>query len=204
MKKRCIQKCCDFIQKYIKCDELKIKKLKYGLEALYNLFTKIIVMLILSIIFGIWKEYILLIFTYALVRRYAYGIHAKKSIICWVTTLPIYLLGSCFIKYGSISNYLLYGIWCFSFVSFILWAPADTPALPLIHLEKRKVQKIKSCTVCVAYLAFIIFFQNSTLNKAFIYSLLVQSICINPITYKLTNTPFNNYKVYYAKHGLNY
>ena len=193
-----------FITKYEECDELKTKKIKYGLELLYNVITKLIVMLILSILIGLFKEYILFTIVFAITKRYTYGIHAKKSITCWFITLPIYLGGSYFIHNAVLPSYVIYLIWLFSFISFALWAPADTPAKPLIHQEIREKQKLLACATCFIYLAIILIFQYNSINNAIVYSLIVQSICINPVTYLLTKTTYANYKVYYQKHGLNY
>lgn len=204
MKKKVVLICYQFINKYVPCDELKEKKIKYGIETLYNLLTKVFVMLILSIILGIWKQYLLFIPIYALTRRYAYGIHAKKSFICWLATIPSFMLGCYFMKYSILPTFLKYSLWGISFVSFIFWAPADTPNLPLIHPEIRKKQKSKSCIICIIYLLIILLLKNGNLVNGCIYALVLQSICINPLTYKLTKTPFNNYKLYYAKRGLNY
>lgn len=204
MKKKFIDKSFRFISKYQQCDELKEKTIRYGLEALYNLLSKLIVMLILSILLGIWREYFLLVIIYASVRCYAYGLHAKKSITCWMTTLPIYILGCYFIKYMIIPQPIIYILWIFGFLSFVKWAPADTPARPLIHAEIRKKQKIKASIICIIYLFCIVGFQKQLLTNAVIYCLTIQAICINPITYKITKTPFDNYKLYYEKHGLNY
>ena len=204
MKRNFIEKCYQFISKYQTCDELQAKKIKYGLEGIYNVLTKVIVMAIITIILGIWKSYILLIIFYALARRYAYGLHSKSSITCWILTLTIYIFGSYFIHYAHLQNYIIYFIWCFSFLSFLLLAPADTPKRPLIHKEKRRIQKIKSCIICLIYLGLIFLFQNCFINNAIIYSLFVQSLCINPLLYKITNTPFDNYKTYCKNHGLNF
>lgn len=204
MKKKFIESVFSFVSKYQKCDELQEKVIRYGLEALYNLISKLIVMLVISIILGIWREYLLLVIIYASARRYAYGLHAKSSITCWLTTLPIYLLGCYFIRYVNIPQSMVYILWIFGFISFAKWAPADTPARPLIHPEIRKKQKIKASIVCLLYLGCILYFQNQLLTNGLIYCLTVQAICINPLTYKITKTPFNNYKIYYEKHGLNY
>lgn len=203
MKKKFIDNCYNFITNYEDCDDLKTKKIRYGLETIYNLLTKLIVLTILTLWLNIFKDFILLVVCYSLARRYAYGLHAKTSIACWITTLPIYLLGCYIIHYVSIPNYLVYSLWSFSFLSFLLWAPADTPQRPLIHENIRKKQKIKACTICLIYL-LLIGLQISFVTSACIYSLLIQSICINPITYKLTHTPFDNYKIYGKTHGLNY
>ena len=95
-------------------------------------------------------------------------------------------------------------LWFLGFGSFLLWAPADTPARPLIHKEIREKQKLYACATCILYLSFILIFQNQIVNNVIIYSLLVQVICINPLTYFVTKTPFDNYKLYYKNHGLNY
>lgn len=204
MKRSFIEKSYQFISKYQTCDELQTKKIKYGLEGIYNVLTKVIVMAILTIILGIWKSYIMLVIFYALARRYAYGLHSKSSITCWFLTLSIYIFGSYLIHYANFSNYLIYFIWSFSFLSFLLWAPADTPNRPLIHKDKRRKQKIKACMVCIIYLGMILFIQNRIITNAAIYSLFVQSFCINPLLYRITNTPFDNYKTYCKNHGLNY
>lgn len=203
MKKEFIDKCCSFIAKHEECDELKMKKLSYGLEAIYNLLSKTIILFIVALILNVWKEYLLLIVVYSVVRMYSYGIHAKTTLMCWLTTTPIYIGGSLFIKYASIPISYIYAIWIFGFVSFLLWAPADTPAKPLIREKRRHIQKIKACTICILLLGVMIIYPNNHLSNAICYALVVQSICINPITYCITKTPYANYKTYLENHGLN-
>jgi len=40
---------------------------------------------------------------------------------------------------------------------------------------------------------------NEILNNALLYGILIQIIMINPLTYKITKTKFNNYKYYHKK-----
>ena len=134
---------------------------------------------------------------------YSYGIHAKTTLMCWLTTTPIYIGGSLLIKYISIPPMVVYGIWIFGFISFLFWAPADTPAKPLIRSNKRRIQKLKSCIICLLLLVILIEYPNPSLVNAISYALIVQSICINPLTYYLTKTPYANYKIYLQTHGLN-
>ena len=81
-------------------------------------------------------------------------------------------------------------------VSVILFAPADTPARPLIHKEKRIRAKILSIFLLVIYLILYLYNFNSMFNNAILYALLMESIVINPLIYKLTGTTFNNYKYF--------
>lgn len=196
MKEKFVNGLTNFITKNKECDELKIKTIRYGLEGLYLSTTKFIVIFILVIFCKTLIEYLLLLFFYLLIRKYSFGLHATSALACWLTTLPIYIGGSLVIKYCSVDNYIHYAIWLIAFISFIIWAPADTPKRPLIRKKQRKLQKIKTCVICLGYLAILIFVNNTKVINAVSISLIVQTIMINPLIYKLTKTKFNNYKDY--------
>ena len=50
MKEQFINWGTNFISKYENCDDLKIIKLKYGLEGIYNLIIKMTIVIIISLI----------------------------------------------------------------------------------------------------------------------------------------------------------
>ena len=112
MKKKFIENSLNYIEAKNDLSDLQKKKLKYGLEGFYNLFTKLIVLLIITISFDLVKEFLLLTVIYSLLRLYGFGIHAKKSWQCWLTTVPIYVGGCFFIKYIVMSpiwaNYIIF------------------------------------------------------------------------------------------------
>ena len=84
-------------------------------------------------------------------------------------------------------------------ISMILWAPADTPKKPLIRKENRKKCKIISIIVVIIYTIIIFTVNNTMITTSITYALIIQSIVINPLTYKTTKTQFNNYKYYKKK-----
>ena len=170
------------------------KKLRYGLEGFYNLFTKMIVMTILAILLDIILEYLLLILVYSTLRLYGFGIHMKTSLQCWFTTLPIYIGGCLLIKYGTFSPTISILIFVVGYLSFLLFAPADTPARPLIHKEKRIRAKILSLIILTCYLVLFLYVDSSFVSNTILYGIIMESVCINPLTYKIFHTPFNNYK----------
>ena len=90
MKEKFICKSLSFIMKYQECDDLKIKKLKYGLEGIYSMIVKFLVVVFIAIFTSTIKETLLLILFYAGIRTFSFGWHAKTNIGCWVTTLTIY------------------------------------------------------------------------------------------------------------------
>ena len=196
MKKKFINYSLNYIESKKSLSNLEKKKLKYGLEGFYNLFTKLIVMIILSLIFNLTRELLLLILIYSFLRLYGFGIHAKKTWQCWITTIPIYIGGCFIIKYLTLSPLLINIIWLFGFISFLLFAPADTKSRPLIHKEKRIRAKILSIIIIIILYLINYFYPNQVLLNTSLYALIIQSIVINPLTYKLFNEPYNNYKAY--------
>ena len=198
MKKEIIDKLTNFIINNKSCSEKDIKVYKYGLEALYNLLTKTVVILLLSILLGTIKECIILIFVYTSLRIFSYGLHASSSIGCWLTTIPIYIGGSLFIKFAIIPKHILAISWAIYSIFVVLWAPADTKKRPLIRSERRKKLKIESLIVCFIYYLIITYSNNQILLNTILFAFSLQSICICPLTYKITNNQFNNY-LYYKK-----
>ena len=199
MKEKFINSSLTFITKYQECDDLKMKRLKYGLEGIYSLILKTSVVLIISLLTQTLKETILLIIFYAGIRTFSYGMHAKSNLSCWITTLLIYnglpLLSKNIIIPNSI-GYIVLGV---AFISMLLWAPADTPKKPLIRKKQRIKCKIMSLIAVIIYTIIFLTSNLPIINHSITYALLIQIIMINPLTYKLTNTRFNNYKYYKKK-----
>ena len=90
MKEKFINSSISLINKYEDCDDLKIKKLKYGLEGIYSLVIKISAVFIIALITKTLKETSLFLLFYAGIRTFSYGIHAKSNLACWITTILIY------------------------------------------------------------------------------------------------------------------
>lgn len=196
MKEKFVSSSINFISKYQKCDDLKLKRLKYGLEGIYSLVVKTFVVLIISIITQTLIETLLLMIFYAGIRTFSYGMHAKNNITCWITTILIYNGCPFLIANINLPTLMGYIILFIALISMILWAPADTPKKPLIRKEQRKKCKILSIIIILIYTLIFLINKNPIINNSIIYALIIQIIFINPLTYKLTKTQFNNYKYY--------
>ena len=194
MKEKFVNSSISFISKYQECDDLKLKRLKYGLEGIYSLIIKTIVVIIISIFTKTIQETILLILFYAGIRTFSYGMHAKSNLSCWITTLLIYNGIPLFTQKIDIPNNIGYIILGGALISMILWAPADTPKRPLIRKNQRIKCKILSIIIVLIYTLIYLFSNNILINQTIIFALIIQTIIINPLSYKLTNTRFNNYK----------
>ena len=90
MKEKFVNSSINFINKYQECDDLKIKRLKYGLQGVYSLLIKLTIVIIIAILTKTLKQTILFLIFYAGIRTFSYGWHAKSNIGCWITTILIY------------------------------------------------------------------------------------------------------------------
>ena len=201
MKEQIINNTINLINRNKVCSDTDLKIYRYGMECIYTLITKTLVVFLISIIIGTTKEFLLLLIFYALLRSYAFGIHASSNIACWISTITIYIGGSIFIKYLTIPKSILAITWMVTAIFFILWAPADTPKRPILKVKKRRKLKIKSLIVIAIYNLLIYFINNQTILNALFLSMVLEGSCICPLLYKILKTPFNNYINY--KKGLN-
>lgn len=200
MKEKFVESSIKFISKYQECDDLKLKKLNYGLQGIYSLIVKLTVVIIIAIITKTINQTLLFLLFYSGIRTFSFGWHAKTNIGCWISSITIYNIIPLLIKNYTIPNIVGYIILSIGLISMILWSPADTPKRPLIRKEHRmKCKKITS-SVIILYIVLYTLNDITIINNAIIYASIIQSIFINPIFYKLTNTRFNNYK-YFKKNN---
>lgn len=176
-----------------KYDKIQLEKIKYGIESIYLTITKFVIITLISLLLGLQKEMLLLLILFNILRITAFGVHASKSIYCWISS-SIAFIGIPFICKNIIfSNitYIILPIICL--LCFILYAPADTVKRPLINQKKRKIYKFFSITLCIIYLIMIIILKNILFKNLLMFSLILESILILPITYKVFKLPYKNY-----------
>lgn len=176
-----------------------LDRVKYGLEVIYISITKMFVILLVSIIFKAFKETLLMIIFVNGLRTFAYGIHAKKSWHCYISSIICFVLSPMLFKFIEISiiQKILLSIICF--ISYVVFAPADTHKRPLINKEHRKKLKINALIVCSIYIAIIFISKNTLINNMIILSMITEMFVINPIIYKIFDMPYNNYMTYQPK-----
>lgn len=191
----------NYISKYYKLSNTEKIKIKYGLEVLYTVITKTIGILLMSLFLKTFKETIILMGFYLLLRLFSHGIHAKKSSHCWVASILTYGAFPLLIKYFVIKKIYILIMSIIAFICFIIWAPADTPKKPLINKKKRIIDKLLTLIMATTLMFIVILSKNSLINNCIFFSYIMSIISINPLTYKLFKIPFNNYKKY--KNGLN-
>lgn len=196
MKDMLINKTIDNIQKYYQYDESKIEEIKYGLESIYLSIAKIIVIFVISIFIHSFKELCLLFLTYGILRITGFGLHAKNSIQCWVGSILIFSIIPLLISRMNVDNMLLIYLSIVLLPLIIIYAPADTEKRPLINKKKRTIYKVITSIVSFLYILIMYFYNNVYISKLLFFSLLLETILILPISYRLLGLKYNNYRRY--------
>ena len=178
-------------KKFSEYDDDKLEIIEYGLEGLYLTFTKIIIITCLSLILGIFKETLLLIIFYNII-----GLHAKKSSHCLVISLSLFVGGAYICKYAYLPLILksIISIICILLIS--KYAPADTEKRPLINKNKRIRFKILSILSSTIFSILIVIFSEYTISNHLLFGMLAATLMILPISYKILDLPYDNYKRY--------
>ncbi len=202
MKELVVNSIMNNITKYYDYDNTKINEIKYGIESLYLTISKTIIIFIISILLNMTKELILLFTFYSLIRLTGFGVHAKKSWHCWVTSITMFILIPLLIKYVTLNQELIIISYIVFTLLLIKYAPADTEKRPLINKKKRIIYKVLTITLAITYLIYSsIYKDNTIIINTLYFSVLLEVILILPCTYKLFGVKYNNYKNYKKKGG---
>ena len=193
MKEKFLQGSMNFITKNETLDEETKEKVAYGLEGLYISITKLLFLNLVALVLGFWLEFILSLVLFNFLRFFGFGAHANNSKACLITS-SILLVGVPYLLlHVTLPNYIIYSLCGLSIIIFILYAPADTEKRPLTNKKKRKIRKIMTVIVASIFTILIIFLQNHTIKMMLLSSLIIESIMVLPITYKILKIPYRNY-----------
>lgn len=196
MRKKFLDSSIELITKNKQYTKDEIDIMAYGLEAVYLTVTKMVVIFALAILLGVFKEVILLLISYNIIRSQAFGIHASKSSYCLISSIIMFIGGALLCKYIILPLYLMIVIAIICSVCLFLYAPADTYKRPIVNVKKRKRFKICSSIFGIVYTILIIVFNDYSIANYLLFGMIEAVIIILPITYKIFNLPYNNYKTY--------
>lgn len=196
MKTKIINSSMNLIKKNGNYSEEKLAEIKYGLEGVYLTISKLIIIGLMAYILSIFKEMIIFLIIYNVIRTTSFGLHATKSWICLLSSSIIFIIFPFICKYLFISNYLKVIIGLILILLIYKNAPADTHKRPIINPKRRLFFKYTSTFIAIIFVYCSLFVSNNFVSNCFILSLLVQSFMISPTVYKIFNLPYNNYLAY--------
>lgn len=179
-------------------DENEIQILKYGLSVIYLSVTKLIIILLFASIMNIFKESIITLLFFSIIRYFAQGLHMDKSYKCYFLSIISFVLIPYMLKFVSLNNTIIPFLLIFCFLSITLYAPADTYKKPIINKRKRLKGKFFSILVTIIY-TFLILILDNNMSNLIILSLIIEALLISPFIYKLFKLPYNNYRDFIEK-----
>ncbi len=177
-------------------DKDRLEIIEYGLESLYIMITKTIVISLIALLLNVFKEMLIIMILYNIIRTTAFGMHAKESWQCYIISITLFIGGALLFKYINVSFYANALIGATSYIFLVIYAPADTYKRPLVNTKKRKIYKIITVINSSIFLILIIVFKDSNISTALSLGLLDSMLMIHPLTYRMFHLPYNNYKTY--------
>ena len=164
-------------------DIIKLEELRYGLIGLYTLITKTSVIILLSLILGFFKEFIIFLFFYSALRGVGYGTHAKSNIMCWIFS-TVLLLGIPYLfTLLKLSTFVKSIIWSICFLNFVIFCPADTKKRPMINKVRKLKFKIAILIISIVYL--ILIFKVNYISNLILAAMILETLLTNPLGYIL-------------------
>ena len=174
----------------------KIEILEYGLTGLYIFVSKSIVIFSIAYFLGIFKELLIFMIIYNCLRLVSFGAHATSSVGCLVASTTSFLSATYLCKSIIIPQNIKVILGIMGIVCVYLYSPADTEKRPIISPKRRMIYKTLSTLVAFFMIVFSLTLSNDFLANSCTVCLILQCIMIMPITYKLINQRYDNYKYY--------
>ncbi len=196
MKRKIIEGMMNLIKKNYDYSDEKLLEIKYGLDGLYLTLTKTIIIIIISVLAKTINELLLIMLFYSVLRTFAFGLHAKKSWHCWISSLLIFGVSPYVSRFIIFPFYIKIILLTLGIILMFLFAPADTEKHPLINSKKRKILKFISTTICICYSLIAILIKNELISTIIILSIFIEIFMIIPISYKIFKLKYDNYKSY--------
>lgn len=194
MKQLFLENSMNFICKYQSISDYDKKKVKYGLEGLYLTITKMVLLIILALLLNMFKEFILVVVFFNVIRYTGFGFHAEKSYQCLLFSTFNFIAIPFLLLHIQLSNFFVYTICAICIFHYLLFAPADTKKRPLSNKRKRIIRKIITVMIGFIYTLMIILLNNTYWTSIILSAMIIQAIIISPLIYRLFNQPYNNYK----------
>lgn len=196
MKELFINKAMNLIISQKNYDQTKLEEIRYGLASIYLTFSKLIIISLIAILLNIFKEMLIFMIIYNILRSVSFGLHATKSWICLLFSTLIFIGGTMLCMNIEINKYIISIISIITIIQIYKHSPADTKKRPIVNPKRRKIFKYLSTIFAICFYIIAMIINNNFIINCLMLSLIIQTIVISPITYKMFNLPYDNYRNY--------
>lgn len=202
-----IDNICNFLTNKIReempnIDNERAEVINYGLQIMVGEIPKIFIMIAIAFLLGVGELTILSFLIILPYRMFSGGFHLKTHIGCIVCTTLMYSGNVFFSKFfvlpQDVKLLVTILIFIFGLVMITLYAPADTENVPIISKKERRKQRVFSYITFTTIILISSVIKDATISNMCLYGMLIQTICITPIAYKLTKNKYG-----YEEHNRN-
>ena len=200
MKKIVMKKIMNYVKNNTKYNDTQLLEIEYGLTGIYLTISKMIIISIISLFLGIFKDMIIFMVLFNIIRTFAFGLHATKSWICLISSAIIFV-GVPLISHYLTLNLLLklfIGILCIIFI--FKNSPADTKKRPIVSIRRRLILNYISTTIAIIFVIISLIINNNYISNSLIFALILENFLISPLAYKIFNLSYNNYIDFLKSH----
>ena len=200
MKELFLNSTINYINKYNNYSDIKIKEIKYGLEAIYLTFSKLLIISLIAILLGIFKEMIIFVALYNIIRTPSLGLHATKSWICLMSSTILFIGIPIICMKLEIPVYVKSIVGIFCIMLMFKNSPADTHKRPIVRKKRREKLKFISVVFTIIYAIISIVIKENFISNCLLFSIIMQNFMISPTIYKIFKLPYNNYITFLKTH----
>jgi len=200
-----VDKICDYLTNKIRkqmpdVDDERAEIINYGMHLVIGEVPKIFIFIAIATVLGVLKEFAITLIVISPYRMFSGGFHLKTHFGCIIATTLLYCgipflainisINDLYIKY-----IIIILVWIFGIIMCKLYAPADTENVPILSKKDTKVKQILSYITLTITLIIGAIIKNQIVSNIIILGMLIQSIMITKIAYRLTKTKYG-YEVY--------
>lgn len=205
-----VDKICDYLTYKIRkenseIDDERAEVINYGIHLIVGEIPKFFIIMGIAYLLGVFELTILTYFLMLPYRSLSGGFHLKTHLGCIIGTIMFFsgtgLLGKYLILAPTVKYIVTFLIWVFGMLMVKLYAPADTENVPIISKKDRKNKRILSYIALTVSIIASLIIKDVVISNIIVYGMLLQSISITRLAYKLTNNKYG-YELYNTQEEL--
>lgn len=175
-------------------DEDRFAIVKYGVEIFLVNVTKGITVYLAAALLGMIWQTLIVHLSYLMIRRHSFGLHAKTSLGCTITSVVMFVVLPYFVKGVQLSGWMIVLISALILLNIAIFSPSDTENMPLFNAQKRHKLRLKSFFNTLVVLFFVQIVSHEEIKVMILLGACLQMLLIHPLTYRIFRRRYNNYE----------
>ena len=187
-----------WMNSYTQKEGIELEKMTVGIEVLLINVSKLVIIYSLAALLGTLPITFAAHFSYALLKRYSFGLHALNSTVCTAVSCCLFIfLPLALTSTGvAISSSVLVAVHAVAFIIFYRYAPADTESRPLIGAYLRYELRVRALASVILLQVVALLAPSDSIRLALVLGVVYQIGSIVPITYRVLGRRGRNYERY--------